>query len=139
MTIHILVVEDNAGRTAWIRERLGADVIATFASSAGAAIGVIQRDAEAISGIMLDHDLQERARTQDDLYLSGSNLVEQIVGRVPRQVPVLVHSMNPAGAQAMARRLQAFGFSVTRIPMADLTREHLAIWLEEVRDCRDDE
>jgi hypothetical protein len=33
----------------------------------------------------------------------------------------------------MMRRLESAGFSVERIPMADLTREQLAAWIEGKR------
>jgi CheY-like chemotaxis protein len=137
--IRILIVEDNVGRIEQFRAWLPTDCIVVFASSAGRAIGVLQRDAAVISGIMLDHDLNEQAVTDRDRYLSGTNVTELIVRVVPRHVPILVHSMNETQGGRIARRLNAAGFSVTRARMADLTRERFDEWLQEVRDCTEDE
>ncbi len=42
-------------------------IVACVATSAGKAIGVLQRDAKALAGILLDHDLTEQAVTDADL------------------------------------------------------------------------
>ena len=43
---------------------------------------------------MLDHDLQMQAKTDDDVGLSGTDLVAAIIRAVPRSVAILVHSAN---------------------------------------------
>lgn len=136
--IRVLIVEDNPQRIRTFLDWLPADIVACVATSAGKAIGVLQRDAKELAGILLDHDLPEQAVTDADLTRSGSDVSGLIARLVPRHVPVLIHSMNPSGSAGMVRRLTSAGFSVTRIPMADLTIEHMCRWLEEVRDNWDD-
>lgn len=132
--IRVLIVEDTQERINRIREWFPDDVVPIVASSPGVAIGILQRDRKVIAGIMLDHDLQDGAITHTDLELSGSTLVNSIVRFIPRHIPILVHSMNPGGAMGMVRRLDAAGFSVTRIPMEVLNNDKLTSWLDDVRD-----
>lgn len=47
-------------------EWLPADVVASVATSVGKAIGVLQRDAKELAGILLDRDLNEQAVTDAD-------------------------------------------------------------------------
>jgi CheY-like chemotaxis protein len=135
--IRVLIVEDNAKRIQTFLEWLPTDIATCIATSAGKAIRILQRDAKELAGILLDHDLHEQSVNVADLTLSGSDVSVHIARLVPRHVPVLIHSMNPSGSGDMARRLASAGFSVTRIPMADLTVEQMCQWLEEVRDNRD--
>lgn len=140
MNSTILIIEDNPDRIAWISQRLLRQAVrAIFARSAGAALGVLQRDGRrAIGGVMLDHDLLESTRTDADRRLTGSHVIAAICRLLPRRMPILIHSMNAAGAAGMARRLRTAGFPVTRCPMADLTEELLSTWVDEVLDDWDD-
>lgn len=85
-----------------------------------------------LSGLMLDHDLNQQARTSQDLEISGSSLINLVLRYVQQDIPVLVHSMNAAGAASMTVRLEGSGFDVTRIPMDKLTRGAFRAWLDEV-------
>lgn len=139
--LRVLIVEDDAAREERLRELLPEDFRGVVARSAGAALGILRRDRGSVfKAILLDHDLQQRAVTEADRALSGSQVVELIIAQVSPDVPVLVHSMNPAKAAAMARRLEVAGFWVTRIPMAELrqmdptSKNRLTDWIAEVRE-----
>jgi CheY-like chemotaxis protein len=131
--LRILIIEDDNERVKIFRSWLPEDIRLVHAGSAGRALGILERDRNAYAGIMLDHDLRDQIVTREDFLLSGSDVVSKIVAWV-RPVPVLVHSMNPADAPQMVKRLEKARFSVTRIPMAELTEEQFAVWIEEVRD-----
>ncbi len=66
----LLLIEESAGREEDFRAWLPPGVLLNWAQSAGTALGVIRRDAGHVwSGVLLDHDLAERARTEDDASL----------------------------------------------------------------------
>lgn len=133
--LRILVVEDDDGRVAWLRERLPEDVHLVVASSAGRAIGLLRLDrGHVYAGVMLDHDLQGHVATEADKQLSGTEVLNTLMQTVSLDVPVLVHSMNPVDAPRMAKRLEQAGFYVERIPFAVLTPERFAAWLTSVRE-----
>jgi hypothetical protein len=73
------------------------------------------------------------------LLLSGLDVVDTIVSKVCSDVPVLVHSMNVSQAPKMVSKLERAGFLVTRIPMDELSKERLRIWLNEVREIWEDQ
>lgn len=133
--IRILLIEDDNNRVEAIRSWLPADVRLVHAGSAGRALGILQRDRSAYAGIMLDHDLRNQIATEIDFFLSGSDVTSKIIDLIDPNTPILVHSMNPADAPRMVKRLEKAGFSVTRTPMEYLTEKHVALWLEEVREC----
>ena len=89
---------------------------------------------DGIVGVCLDHDLELQPVTESDLHLSASNLIDAIATSLPRQTPILIHSMNASKPVSMQKRLTAAGFSVTRIRMVALTQELFGQWLDEVRD-----
>lgn len=135
----LLIIEDDLARIEQFAAWLPSDIKTVVAPSAGTALGILQRDRGTVySGIMLDHDLQGRARTERDRTLSGSDLIEAIIRNVSNDVPILVHSMNPVRASAMVERLESAGFSVDRIPMLSLTKELLSKWLDEARSVWED-
>lgn len=132
----ILLVEDDTRRVERFRAWLPSEVILVEARSAGQAMGFLTRlQPGELSGILLDHDLGQRAMTDTDARLSGSHLVDLIIRHVERDVPVFIHSTNAPGAESMARPLKAAGFSVASMPMHALTREQFGDWLGEVLDC----
>ncbi|OPY70120.1 MAG: hypothetical protein A4E57_00760 [Syntrophorhabdaceae bacterium PtaU1.Bin034] len=135
----LLIIEDDRARIEQITSWLPPGMKTVVAPSAGTALGILQRDRGTVySGIMLDHDLQGRARTEQDKTLSGSDLIDVIIRNVSVDVPILIHSMNPAGASVMVERLEGAGFSVERIPMLSLTKDLLSNWLDEVRSVWED-
>lgn len=104
------MIEDSQHRIDRIRSWLPGDCLLVVAASAGKAIGILQRDRGYVYGaVMLDHDLHEQAATEDDLSLSGSDLVETLI----------------------TQRLNRAGFDVTRIPYEELGKEIFNGWLED--------
>lgn len=145
LIIHrILLVEDDQERANILISYLPKHIRVVQASSAGRAIGIIRADHRSRTnkspycGIMLDHDLQEQIVSADDAQLSGMNVVDAIIQHVPRKVPILVHSMNLAEAPNMVKKLRSASFSVTRVPMREMTTEKLIKWLEEECEIYDD-
>jgi len=136
--IRILLIEDDNERVIAIKSWLPSDIRLVHAGSAGRAIGILLRDKDAYAGIMLDHDLREQIVTERDFFLSGSNVVKTIITSISPDTPILVQSMNPGCAPNMVKSLEKTGFSVTRLPMRDMTRENFNEWLEEVRENWDD-
>lgn len=139
--LKILVIEDDNSRiksfNLWLLP--GFRIVPT--TSAGTALGVIQRDKGYVfAGICLDHDLQGQTKTAEDGDLSGTTVVKSLIRNMDKRTPVLVHSMNPTRAPIMANALKTAGFQdVLRIPMDDLTETLFQEWLQEVRDTWDDE
>jgi CheY-like chemotaxis protein len=140
--LRLLLIEDNQERIRLIESWLPSDVRLIVASSAGRAIGLlktIQRNAESpYAGILLDHDLQEQIVTENDQFLSGTNVLQFIIRNVPPDVPIMVHSMNFRRAIDLMQKLHRAGFEVTRIPFSELNQNNLIEWLNEVRDIWED-
>ena len=109
--------------------------------SAGAALGLIERDRGFVyAGICLDHDLQGQVKTEADLDLSGTTVVNWVLRYMDRRrILILVHSMNPKRAPSMVGKLKAAGFDVIRIPMGDLSKTQLQEWCEEVMENWEDQ
>lgn len=136
--IRILLIEDDNNRVTRIKSWLPDDVRLVHAASAGRVLGILKRDSDQYAGIMLDHDLQTQAATSTDMELSGSTVMTWIKEMVPVDVPILIHSMNFSRAPEMKRFLETAGFSVTRIAMDMLEKEHFHSWLDNVRECWED-
>lgn len=135
----ILLIEDDTIRIEAFRSWLAAGVYADefvliVATSGGQALGVLKMDISAVAGICLDHDLDSQQKTASDATMSGSNIVSIITSRIPKHVPILVHSMNAIKGREMYRRLAGQGFAATRIPMSNMTARGFEAWLEDVRD-----
>ena len=133
----ILLVEDDNERVEKIRSWLPEDFRLVHAGSAGRALGILQRDRDAYAGIMMDHDLRGQMVTAADFKLDGTVVSKEIMALVPSDTPILIHSMNPADAPKMELALSKSGFSVTRIPMSEMTEEKFQEWLEETREMWD--
>ena len=135
----ILLVEDDQERADILISYLPKHIKVVQGSSAGRAIGIIRadhrnrKDKSPYCGIMLDHDLQEQLVCAEEGRLSGMNVVDAIINYVPRNVPILIHSMNLSEAPNMVKKLGSAGFSVTRIPMREMKSEKLVEWLRD--DC----
>ena len=131
----LLVVEDDESRIDLFRQwTKDGPYVLVEATSGGQALGMLKFGGEGIAGVCLDHDLNSRPRTQADEWVSGSDVVNAIVARLPRWVPILVHSMNVTHAPVMVKRLQGAGYSTTRIRMAALNQSRFQSWLNEVAE-----
>ena len=138
-TMRILVVEDDSLRVEKIKSWVPSDIIISNVTDAGVAMAQIKADRGWIyAGIMLDHDLEKQLKVASSARLTGSELINIIIHYIDKNVPVLVHSMNPGMAPVMVRRLESAGFDVTRIPMTELTKEKFNDWVEFVRECWED-
>jgi|GEM_PF-6428533 len=94
---------------------------------------MLERDrGHVYAGLMLDHDLQDRAITAMDRHLSGRHVVQAVVRHIDPDVPILVHSMNFNRAPENVQSLESAGFTVTRISMGQITRTDFLAWLREV-------
>ncbi len=140
----ILLVEDDQERVNTLISYMPKYVKVVHGVSAGRAIGILRvdhrtrRDKSPYCGIMLDHDLQEQIVCIEDGQLSGMNVEDVIINCVPRNVPSLVHSMNLSEAPMMVKKLKSAGFSVTRMPMREMTEAKLLAWLEDECEINDD-
>ena len=136
--IRIFIVEDDQRRVDWFRAWLPKDMRLVHARSGGRALGVIQRDRTAFSGIMLDHDLQQQAISASDSNISGSVVIRAVMQFMSPTVPVMIHSMNPGKAAIMGKALEKTGFSVTRMPMGEMSKTAFLEWLDEVREYHEE-
>jgi hypothetical protein len=131
----LLLIEDDAGREQLFRSWLPSGVVLRWAQSAGTALGIIRRDPGHIwSGVLLDHDLGERARTDDDATLSGTDVALALIEHFSIDIPILLHSTNRVQAPRVRRQLEQRGFWVSHIPFYDMTEERFVAWVEAVRE-----
>lgn len=131
--IPILLIEDNPQRVVWFQNHLPIGFRLIHACSAGLALGILERDrGHVYGGILLDHDLQLNTITARDHGLSGTQVVDGILRTVSRDVPVMIHSMNPEKSPVMAARLESAGFQVSKTPWFEMTEALYLQWLEAV-------
>lgn len=133
--MRVLIVEDNIERITRLQAWKPDDMHFVFATSPGTALGLIRRDKGLVyAGVMLDHDLQEQSVCHSEIEFSGTQVANAIIQNFSIDIPVLIHSMNSNRAINMVNMLTNASFSVTRIPMANLTEHRLHDWLSEVRE-----
>lgn len=101
-------------------------------------MGILKRtEPGELYGVFLDHDLHQQARTEADVALSGAKLIDLICQYIDKQVPILVHSMNPAGAAHMVSRLESNGYDVTSLPFDQLSELYVRTWVTEFCEQED--
>jgi CheY-like chemotaxis protein len=138
----LLLIEDDAGRIDYFtRWTAGTEFVLAIARSGGQALGMLSKGFDGVAGVMLDHDLSDAPLTSVDAQLSASTLIPLLQRRLPRHVPVLIHSHNLNKPVAMQRALEASGHSVTRLRFAALMQDPVRFsqWMESVRDNWDPE
>lgn len=140
MKPRLVLIEDSAYRIdAFIEWLAGSEFVLIVCRSGGQAKGMMSRGgAEAIAGIMLDHDLTESTITEHDQNMSATDVLPLIATKMRRGTPILIHSHNPGQAPKMHRALDAARMSVTRTRFASLTESAFLEWLQEVRDNWED-
>jgi hypothetical protein len=126
----LLLVEDDDQRAAAIRSCIPGDIHCVWAKSAGAALGILQRDK--FCGIMLDFDLYRS--THSDGKLTGESVAAEICQTQSRQCEIFIHSQNPSGARKAFELLKQAGFSVEQRPWSAEAVKPLKCWLEELSD-----
>jgi hypothetical protein len=131
----LLLIEDDIGRVADFRTWCPAWAKLVWAQSAGAALGLIRRDPGRVyGGILLDHDLGQRAITHEVESLSGTDVALALVQYFSSEIPILIHSTNQAQVPRVVRQLEERGFWVTRIPFYEMGEERFRAWLDEARE-----
>lgn len=137
--LRLLLVEDTEPRLSGFEKMIKLahvtdfDVKVVWAKSAGAAIGLLARDKGRVyGGIMLDHDLTEQERSNDDHMYNGSDVTNAIIEYVDNDVPVFVHSANITGGPKMAAKLRLVGFPVVQMPYSLINLSHFKAWVREV-------
>ena len=135
----LLLIEDDLGRVADFRGLLPEWAKLVWVQSAGSAIGLISRDRGYLyGGILLDHDLAQRAITEDDYSLSGTDVALALVEHFSIDIPILIHSTNQVHVPRIVRQLEDKGFWVTRIPFFDMSDSAFLEWLNEARELWQD-
>ncbi|MCU0834291.1 MAG: hypothetical protein MUC77_07630 [Chromatiaceae bacterium] len=130
----ILLIEDDIERVQSVRTWLPPWARVVWAQSAGGALGLIRRDAGHVyGGVMLDHDLGQRAMTADDAALSGSDVALALIAHFSPDIPILVQSTNQVQVPRVVRQLEEQGFWVTRRPWYEMTEAAFLAWIEEAR------
>jgi len=133
--LRLLLIEDKVGRVQDFRAWLPPWARRVWAQSAGQALGLIRRDrGHVFGGVLLDHDLAERAITEDDTSLSGSDAAIALFENFSPDIPILIHSTNQVQVPRVGRQLEQAGFWVTRIPYYHMTEEAFLAWLKEAHE-----
>jgi CheY-like chemotaxis protein len=109
----LLLVEDNIGRVEELRSWLPPWAKLVWAQSAGGALGLIRRDPGRVyGGILLDHDLGERAMTRDDELLSGTDVAIAIIEHFSTDIPVLIRTSKQMTADLAEQIHETIGLQV---------------------------
>lgn len=113
----ILIVEDNQYRIDLFKTHWGGQCRIHIFETAWPAITMLK--ALKFDAILLDHDLGGRQFVTDDaLNGTGYDVAKIIPDTINKDTPVVVHSVNPVGAQRM---VAAIGPTATHVPFsADL-------------------
>jgi len=83
--------------------------------------------------VILDYDLDSPDTSINPF--NGLDVAKVIVETLPKDVPLLLYSMNAQGRQQMAELLRGAGFPVTEIPFDELDEPSFRSWV----GCPEDE
>jgi len=126
----VLLVEDDEERANRIKYLLRHEQVRIVHARLGEqAVGCIR---EKFDLILLDHDLPGE-RPLGSSGIDGRGVVAKIVASaVNRSTPIIIHSMNPAGRNEMARALVSNGYLVEIRPFAEWDDGYTKALLEEL-------
>ena len=93
-------------------------------------------EADDCIGVMLNFDLDKDSLSagSDDLLLKPGNVATEELVRRGIDLPILVHSHNPAGAAYMTRMLNKADFDVVLVGYELRIEEFFRDWAEECLD-----
>ena len=122
----ILILEDASYRMQWFRKEYGVNHKIVHVEHIDDALK--EMEIEQFDILFLDHDLEDQIYVDpDEMYNCGSNLTRQIAhlyneGKFQwlKDVPIVIHSHNPAGVQMMVGHLQTVGLNANIASFADL-------------------
>lgn len=127
----VFILEDDDQRIAWFKEILSKVPILTICKKAGPGLEAVQN--QKFDLIFLDHDLE---LDHYSAFMEGREMQTETTGlyvarhldeTINKDTPVIIHSMNPDGAEAMYQCLPGS----TQLPFSIL-RETLQVdWSEE--------
>lgn len=118
----ILVVEDSYQRQLWFTNVIGSIIPTLITANVSDAIRMVQE--VKFDLIFLDHDLDENGLGDSEMN-TGYQVAKHIPGTINEKTEIIVHSMNPVGAQ---RINSVFPLVVNLIPYNNLIK------FVEVRD-----
>lgn len=134
----VLCVENSPSRVrdfeSWLPEGVSRLHVVTNGNTA---IGVINRmQPDDYFCVMLDFDLDRAGlgAGNEDLGIRSGNVAAEALVRRGIDLPVLVHSHNPAGASWMTRLLKDANFDVIQVRYENLTEEFFQNWVLESLD-----
>ena len=127
----ILVFDNDPGRVyklrGWLPEERDHQVMLKELAVANLAVEFLSQ-AWGWSGVILDYDLDSPDTSTNPF--NGLDVAKVIVEMLPKDVPLLLYSMNTQGRQQMAELLRGAGFPVTEIPFDELDESSFRSWVE---------
>lgn len=125
MTLRILILEDDKGRTATFFSKLSRHTL-VFVATAADAISLIKN--EVFDVIFLDHDLGGETFVSVEDRNTGSEVIRLLVSgnEITKRPYIIIHSLNTPAADSMQKTLVNNGFEfVYRIPFTQLVSQYL--------------
>jgi DNA-binding response OmpR family regulator len=94
-----LILEDNENRINWFQQRFTDITMVDFARTAEEGIKLVQENIYSL--IFLDHDLGDRIFVDSNDPNTGYQVAKAIVETDNKGAQIIIHSMNPGGANAI--------------------------------------
>ena len=127
----ILVFDNDPGRVyklrAWLPEERDHQVMLKELPIANLGVEFLGQ-AWGWDGVILDYDLDSSDTSINPF--NGLAVAKVIIEMLPKDVPLLLYSMNAQGRQQMAELLRGAGFPVTEIPFDELDESSFRHWVE---------
>lgn len=116
----IFILEDSQNRIAAFRRKLGMHEL-TIAETATDAIKILGE--QHFDVIFLDHDLGGGEMMSCEDKNTGSEVARWMQGHFEYICHIVIHSLNPDGANNMYNMLTGIGLPCQKIPFTQLNRE----------------